>query len=73
MYIYIGVYVYSGRITFPNPLSHPADLPFPFLLRVTLPSSLVKCLWEVFVWGVVLVVRVCVCGSRGCCSLSVCV
>ena len=25
------------------------------------PSSVVKCLWEVFVWGVVLVVCVCVC------------
>ena len=30
---------------------------------------MVKCLLEVFVWGVVLVVCVC----RGCCSLSVCV
>ena len=27
---------------------------------VAAPSSVVKCLWEVFVWGVVLVVCVCV-------------
>jgi len=40
---------------------------------VAAPSSVVKCLWEVFVWGVVLVVCVCVCRCRGCCSLSVCV
>jgi len=33
------------------------------------PSSMVKCLWEVFVWGVVLVV--CVCQCRGCCSRCV--
>jgi len=37
------------------------------------PSSVVKCLWEVFVWGVVLVVCVCVCVCHNCCSLSVCV
>ena len=37
------------------------------------PSSVVKCLWDVFVWGVVLVVCLCVCRCRGCCSLSVCV
>jgi len=35
------------------------------------PSSVVKCLWVMFVWGVVLVV--CVCRCRGWCSLSVCV
>jgi len=40
---------------------------------VAAPSSGVKCLWEVFVWGVVLVVCVCVCRCRGCCSLSGCV
>ena len=40
---------------------------------VAAPSSVVKCSWELFVWGVVLVVCVCVCRCRGCCSLSVCV
>jgi len=36
------------------------------------PSSVVKCLWGVFVWGLgCCSCRVCVC--RGCCSLSVCV
>ena len=40
---------------------------------VAAPSSVVKCVWEVFVWGVVLFVCVCVCCCRGCCSLSVCV
>jgi len=40
---------------------------------VAAPSSVVKCLWEVFVRGVVLVVCVCVCRCRGRCSLSVCV
>ena len=38
---------------------------------VAAPSNVVKCLWEVFVWGVVLFVCVCVCRCRGCCSLSV--
>jgi len=38
------------------------------------PSSVVKCLWEVFVWGfgVLFMSCVCVCQYRGCCSLSVC-
>ena len=35
------------------------------------PSSFVKCLWGVFVWGGCCSCRVCVCW--GCCSLSVCV
>jgi len=41
---------------------------------VSPPSNIVKCLWEVCVWGLwgdVLVV--CVCRCRRCCSLSVCV
>jgi len=37
------------------------------------PSSVVKCLWEVFVWGFGLLFLSCVCRCRGCCSLSVCV
>jgi len=43
------------------------------------PSSVVKCLWEVFVWGFGVLflscvcVCVCVCRCRGCCSLPVCV
>jgi len=43
------------------------------------PSSVVKCMWEVYVWGVGgvrlgvwgVVLVVCVCRCRGCCSLSV--
>jgi len=39
------------------------------------PSSVVKCLWEVFGWGfgVLFLSCACVCRCRGCCSLSVCV
>ena len=37
------------------------------------PSSVVKCLWEVFVWGVVLVVCVCVCVVVGGVVLCRCV
>jgi len=40
------------------------------------PSSVVKCLWGLFVWGLGCCscrVCVCVCRCRGCCSLSVCV
>jgi len=37
------------------------------------PSSVVKCLWEVFVWGVVLVVCVCVCVVVGGVVLCQCV
>ena len=38
------------------------------------PSSVVKCLWEVFIWGFGVLFLSCVCGRcRGCCSLSVCV
>ena len=37
------------------------------------PSSVVKCLWEVFVWGVVLVVCVCVSVSGVMFSVGVCV
>jgi len=38
------------------------------------PSSVVECLWEVFVWCLGgCSCRVCVCRCRGCCSLSVCV
>ena len=42
---------------------------------VAQPSSVVKCLWEVFVWGfgVLFLSCACVCRCRGCCSLSVCV
>jgi len=40
------------------------------------PSSVVNCLWELFVWGFGVLflscVCVCVCRCRGCCSLSVC-
>ena len=36
------------------------------------PSSVVKCLWEVFVWGVVLVVCVCVSVSGVLFSVGVC-
>ena len=45
----------------------------PLSPEKTTHTTSVKCLWEVFVWGVVLVVYVCVCRCRGCCSLSVCV
>jgi len=37
------------------------------------PSSVVKCLWEVFVWGDVLVVCVCVSVSGVLFSVGVCV
>jgi len=37
------------------------------------PSSVVKCLWEVLVWGVVLVVCVCVSSSWVVFSVGVCV
>jgi len=37
------------------------------------PSSVVKCLWEVLVWGVVLVVCVCVSVSGVVFSVGVCV
>ena len=40
---------------------------------VASPSSVVKCVWEVFVWGVVLVVCVCVSVSGVVFSLGVCV
>jgi len=41
---------------------------------VVAPPSVVKCLWEVFVWGLgCCFCRVRVCRCRGCCSLSVCV
>jgi len=63
--------------------SPKTDINCPFLVlwevarTVVAPSSrVVKCLWEVFVWGCglfVLVVCVCRCRCRGCCSLSVCV
>ena len=44
---------------------------FKIAVFVAPPSSVVKCLWEVFVWGFLLVVRVCVPVS-GVFSLSVC-
>ena len=60
----------------------PGDL-FCFLLSNTLSevfmisffSSVVKCLWEVFVWGFGVLFLSCVCVWRcwRCCSLSVCV
>jgi len=49
---------------------------FMYIHVVAPPSSVVKCLWEVFVWGfgVLFLSCVCVCvGVGGCCSLSVCV
>jgi len=40
---------------------------------MNVPSSVVKCLWVVFVWGVVLVVCVCVSVSGVLFSVAVCV
>jgi len=37
------------------------------------PSSVVKCLWGVFVWEFGVLFLSCVCVCRGCCSPSVCV
>ena len=51
----------------PPPPPPPSPPPPPPATRevartvVAAPSSVVKCLWEVFVWGLVLVVCVCVC------------
>jgi len=36
-------------------------------------SSVVQCLWGVFVWGFGVLFLSCVCVCRGCCSLSMCV
>jgi len=46
-----------------------------FLLFKGTGSSVVQCLWGVFVWGfgVLFLSCACVCRYRGCCSLSVCV
>ena len=46
-----------------------------YVTVVAPPSSVVKCLWGVFVWGfgVLFLSCVCVCRCRGSCSLSVCV
>ena len=65
MYLYIYVCMYVYIVT--SIVHHQART------VVAAPSSVVKCVWEVFVWGVVLFVCVCVCCCRGCCSLSVCV
>jgi len=51
--------------------SHPL---FRSQCVVAPPSSVVKSLWEVFVWRFgVLFLSCCVCRCWGCCSLSVCV
>ena len=42
-------------------------------LLVFTPSSVVKCLWEVFGWGFEVLFLSYVCRCQGCCSLSVCV
>jgi len=43
----------------------------PVIPVVAPPSSVVKCLWEVFLWGFGVLFSSCVCVCRGCCSLSV--
>jgi len=69
--LYIGIYVWHRLLTTPFHRSLPL-----FYKKDTSrqPSSVVKCLREVFIWGfgVLFLSCVCVCRCRGCCSLSVC-
>jgi len=60
-----GYFIVRGLTgVFPNVCPHTEVAP---------PSSVVKCLWEVFVWGVVLVVCVCVSVSGMLFSVGLCV
>ena len=75
MYVYVPM-----RLLFQchSASSSSAPLVLTSLLVVlrSAPSSVVKCLWEVFVWGfgVLFLSCVCVCvGGVVLCSLSVCV
>ena len=70
--VYLSIYIYI--FTAPSSMwTLPRRSPTPHTWRSTSRYGVVKCLWEVFVWGfgVLFLSRVCLC--RGCCSLSVCV
>ena len=78
MYIYIHIYIYIYThiyiyIYIAAGQWRTVDAGAPSAGVALLRPSVVKCLWEVFVWGfgVLFLSCACVCRCRGCCSLSV--
>jgi len=76
LFSHLCIYLFTpNRLAFTRPTLRRASAtlkcPLSIYSHLT-PSSVVKCVWAVFVWGFGVMFLSCVCVS-GCCFLSVCV